>query len=369
LRHQAEVKAELRERKRMQHQTEQVGWCWPLPIACVSTGSKGILQTFGKKSGLMDPGAAWVCWPCQTLSVVSTMLRQLDFNINTKTKDHVTVEIALAVQFYVKADMVEQFYFGIHQPERHITSSVMDAVRTAVPGMTLEEAFAAKNRITEASKVEANKYMESFGVVVDHVLCTNMKVAGSVTLAMNMVVAARRLREASVWVADSQKIIQVKKAEGEALRLEMSGAGTARMRSAIAAGLSDCVVSMEGLGLGVRDILVIVLMNDYIDTLKKFATSGASHILVPTTMATKLDTLRDRVAAKEHVHPAPRRKQITNVASTAAPPAGGARPMVAQAAVTLPTFPPASKAAAPLVHSPLPEDEAGAACERAGCAA
>ena len=30
------------------------------------------------------------------------------------------------------------------------------------------------------------------------------------------------------------------------------------------------------MGLGVRDILVIVLMNDYMDTLKKFATSGPS---------------------------------------------------------------------------------------------
>jgi hypothetical protein len=44
LRHQEEARGELRERKRMQHFTEQVGWCWPLPIACVSTGSKGILQ-------------------------------------------------------------------------------------------------------------------------------------------------------------------------------------------------------------------------------------------------------------------------------------------------------------------------------------
>ena len=34
-------------------------------------------QTFGKKSGLRDPGVAWVCWPCQTLSVVSTMVLPL----------------------------------------------------------------------------------------------------------------------------------------------------------------------------------------------------------------------------------------------------------------------------------------------------
>jgi len=33
--------------------------------------------------------------------------------------------------------------------------------------------------------------------------------AGSVTQAMNMVVAARRLREAAVWVAEAHKIILV----------------------------------------------------------------------------------------------------------------------------------------------------------------
>ena len=60
---------------------------------CVASGSRGIVQRFGKMTGIVGPGANCVCWPFSMVTPISIMSNQYEFNSESKTKDDVSVKI------------------------------------------------------------------------------------------------------------------------------------------------------------------------------------------------------------------------------------------------------------------------------------
>jgi len=74
----------------------------------------------------------------------------------------------------------------------------------------------------------------------------------------------------------------VKAAEADAEAKYLSGIGVARMRSAITDGFNTSIEKMTtGSGLGPKDVINMMLVTQYLDTLKDFAASGKSSVVVP----------------------------------------------------------------------------------------
>ena len=65
----------------------------------------------------------------------------------------------------------------------------------------------------------------------------------------------------------SEKIETVKQAEAEAESMFLSGVGTAKQRSALAKGLKECVNSMSAESVSPKDVMDLLLVTQYIDTL------------------------------------------------------------------------------------------------------
>lgn len=84
--------------------------------------------------------------------------------------------------------------------------------------------------------------------------------------------------------AEAEKIVQIKKAEGEAEAKYLSGVGIARQRQAIVDGLRDSVLgfSVNVPGTTPKDVLDMVLITQYFDTMKEIgAQSKSSSIFIP----------------------------------------------------------------------------------------
>ncbi|XP_068462927.1 hypersensitive-induced response protein 1-like [Phaseolus vulgaris] len=101
---------------------------------------------------------------------------------------------------------------------------------------------------------------------------------------MNEINTAARLRVAANEKAEAEKILQIKKAEGDAESKYLAGLGIARQRQAIVDGLRDSVLAFsENVpGTSSKDVMDMVLVTQYFDTLKEIGASSKSNsVFVP----------------------------------------------------------------------------------------
>ena len=95
---------------------------------------------------------------------------------------------------------------------------------------------------------------------------------------------AARLRVAANEKAEAEKILQIKRAEGDAESKYLAGLGVARQRQAIVDGLRDSVLAFsENVpGTTSKDIMDMVLITQYFDTIKEIGASSKSNaVFIP----------------------------------------------------------------------------------------
>jgi regulator of protease activity HflC (stomatin/prohibitin superfamily) len=126
--------------------------------------------------------------------------------------------------------------------------------------------------------------MDDFGYGIIKALVTDIDPDAKVKVSMNEINAAQRLREAAIQQAEADKIRVVKAAEGEAESKALQGKGIADQRKAIIEGLKVSVENFSSNidGAKAQDVMNLVLMTQYFDTIKDIGLSGKSNtILIP----------------------------------------------------------------------------------------
>lgn len=215
---------------------------------------------------------------------VSLRVQQLDVRVETKTKDNVFVFVVVSVQYYVLPDKVVDAFYRLQSPQEQITAYVFDTVRARVPNVQLDQLFETKDDIANAVKAELDTVMDDFGYGIVKALVTDIDPDSKVKMSMNEINAAQRLREAAIQQAEADKIRVVKAAEGEAESKALQGQGIANQRKAIIEGLKESVENFSSAvdGVNSQDVMNLVMMTQYFDTLKELGLSGKnSTILIP----------------------------------------------------------------------------------------
>jgi len=250
--------------------------------ACISAGNVGVVQQFGKFSGYMEPGINMYC-PCiQSVSQVSLAVRQIECQTECKTKDNATMTVRTAVQYRVNKNRIKQAVFDIENPEAQIRASVDNVVRSSIPNLELDHAYSNKNSLCNEILSSVQFTMHPYGYTVTNVLVTDLSPDRALLQAMNAQLAARRQREAAIEQGEAQKVLQVKAAEADAEAKFLAGQGMARMRTAIADGFKDSMLSMSEGGLNPQEAMHMMVTTQYLDTLKDFANNpNHSPIMVP----------------------------------------------------------------------------------------
>ncbi|KAF2548284.1 hypothetical protein F2Q70_00024159 [Brassica cretica] len=126
--------------------------------------------------------------------------------------------------------------------------------------------------------------MTAYGYEILQTLIIDIEPDQQVKRAMNEINAAARMRVAANEKAEAEKIIQIKRAEGEAESKYLSGLGIARQRQAIVDGLRDSVLGFAGNvpGTSAKDVLDMVMMTQYFDTMRDIgASSKSSSVFIP----------------------------------------------------------------------------------------
>lgn len=244
-----------------------------------------IVERFGKFNKIAAAGLNLKIPFIDTIAGrVSLRVQQLDVRVETKTKDNVFVFVVVSVQYFILPEKVLDAFYRLQNPQEQITSYVFDTIRARVPNVELDTLFETKDDIATAVKTELDEVMADFGYGIVKALVTDIDPDAKVKMSMNEINAAQRLREAAIQQAEADKIRVVKAAEGEAESKALQGQGIANQRRAIIEGLKESVESFNKTidGTNAAEVMNLVLMTQYFDTLKEIGMSGkGTTILIP----------------------------------------------------------------------------------------
>jgi regulator of protease activity HflC (stomatin/prohibitin superfamily) len=259
----------------------------------VETAQVAIVQRLGKFARVAGPGLNWKTPYLETVvRRLSMKVQQFDVQVETKTQDNVFVQIPVSIQYKIIPEGVEAAFYKLSDPVKQIESMVYNVVLGHVPKMKLDDTFLNQADIASDLRDNLDASMKEYGYSIVKVLISDIVPDQKVKAAMNDINAAQREREATVSRAETNKMLLVKQAEAEAESKRLQGEGIANQRKAIITGLKDSVEDFAKTvpGSTPQDVMQLVLMTQYFDTLKEIAANDHSNtILIPHTPNTLTD--------------------------------------------------------------------------------
>ena len=268
----------------------------------VDQQSTAIIERFGKFLRTAAPGLHFrIPLIDKIRGCVNLRLLQLDVKVETKTKDNVFVDIVVSIQYRILANKIFEAFYVLEDPDTQIKSFVFDVVRARIPKINLDDVFEKKDEIADSVKNELSEMMGEFGFEIVKALVTDISPDAKVKSAMNEINEAQRLRIAANERGEAEKILKVKQGEAEAEVKILQGQGLAGQRRAIVDGLRD---SLDDFRKSIptsntQDVMSLILMTQYFDTLKEMSFNGKTHTIMlphsPSGMSDLADQIRTAV--------------------------------------------------------------------------
>ncbi len=248
-------------------------------LVTVRTATAGVVERFGKFNRIVRPGLQLLLPFAERAYIIDLQVKQAQFSVETKTKDNVFVQIPVSVQYQVLDDRIFDAFYKLSSPQKQIESFVFNSILGHVPKLSLDETFEQQSGISVAVKTELDLIMSGFGFNILTALVTDIVPDVKVKAAMNDINAAQRAQVAAQARGEAEKILKVKQAEAEAESKALQGKGIAAERQAIIDGLSS---SIENFRHGVpgatsEDVMALVLLTQYFDTLRDIGTRGGTN--------------------------------------------------------------------------------------------
>jgi len=265
-------------------------------IVITSQQTVKIVERLGKFHRIAQPGLSLrIPVIDRVVATLDLRVQSLDANLETKTRDNVFVNALVSTQYRIDPEATSRAYYELSEPEKQILAYIADAIRSAIPQMDLDEAFEKKDDIARRVQNNLAEGMRGFGIIIVNTLITGIDPARDVKDAMNNINAAQRQRVAAQELAEADRIKVVTKAQGDAERQKLEGIGIANQRQAIVDGLAASFKQLEDYGLDERDVLNLLMLNQYMDTLQRLSEHGKTSTLMLNGSPSGLTELRNQI--------------------------------------------------------------------------
>lgn len=248
----------------------------PFIFFIISQQTAAVIERFGKFNRIARAGLnIKIPFVERKAGEIDLRVQQLDLKAETKTKDNVFVIVSVSVQFFIISEKVRDAFYRLNDPQRQISAYVFDVIRAYVPKLTLDEAFEKKDEIAREVKGSLAETMDEFGYDIMTALVVDVEPDKKVKESMNEINAAQRLRIAAQEKGEAEKILIIKNAEAESESKRLQGEGIANQRKAIIDGLQTSVQAFtKETGVASGEVMQLVLMTQYFDTLKEIGGTG-----------------------------------------------------------------------------------------------
>jgi regulator of protease activity HflC (stomatin/prohibitin superfamily) len=244
-----------------------------------------IIERFGRFTGLRRSGLTLKIPFIERVAYRQSLrIDELGVDVDTITKDKVSVRIRVAVQYYVRDndDSIKNSVYELSDFAQQIRSYIFNEIRAEVPKKELDEVYENKEGIEDAVKSQLSQALESFGYVIQNALVVDIDPDQSVKEAMNRINAATRDKRAAEEEGEALKIRKIKAAEAEAESKKLQGKGISDQRNAIIKGFEESIDAFaKNTTISKEDIMKFVLMTQYFDTMSEMAKNNDNVIFMP----------------------------------------------------------------------------------------
>ena len=240
-----------------------------------------IIESFGKFLKVQFAGIH-IRIPFVDRIAMKTNMRvnQLNVQLETKTLDNVFVTVVASTQFRVNPNDVATAYYELRDPAGQLRSYMEDALRSAIPALSLDDAFARKDDVAFDVQKTVGAEMSRFGFTVVKTLITAIDPSPQVKNAMDSINAAHREKEETRQRAEAQRIQIETQAAADAEKTRLQGEGQANYRREIANGIVDQIKSLQAVGMNINDVNNVVLFNQYLDVMRSLSESNNTKTVV-----------------------------------------------------------------------------------------
>ncbi len=233
-------------------------------------------------------------------------MRQQNFVISGKypSADKVIVDVATNLIFEVDpaGEGVQRFTYALLNARQSMEATIENSLRTYIAKETHEGILEKKEELALHIQTDLEKQFNEWGMIIKSFQITNVNFPLTITDAMSEVVASQQLRKAAENKGEAAKIQAVKEAEGEKERKRLQGEGIALEREAIAEGLRKSIETVQKTtNQSSSEILAILNLTQYLDTLKSIGISQNSKVIFMDTNIQKTSELMQQLMASMEV--------------------------------------------------------------------
>ncbi len=270
-------------------------------IRIVSQNTVLVIEFLGKFNRVMSAGLNFKIPLVESVAALVS-LRQQNFVIQGKypSKDKVIVDAETNLIYTVTNTLegIKRYTYALESRDRSIAAIIENSLRTYIAKETHEGILEKKEELASHIRNDVAKQFEEWGMHINSFQITNISFPQQITDAMSEVVASEQLRKAAENKGEAIKIQAIKEAEAERERKRLQGEGIALEREAIAKGLQHSLeIVRSATGQSSAEILAILTLTQYLDTLKGIGSSDNTKVLFVETNINKSAELMQQIIA------------------------------------------------------------------------
>lgn len=281
-------------------------------IRIVQQNTVLVIEFLGKFRRIMDAGLS-IKIPFLERVAAKVTLRQQNFAIRGSypSKDKVIVDVATNLIYAVDSgpDGIKKFTYTLSNRDQSIGAIIENSLRTYIAKETHEGILEKKEELASHIRNDLEVQFSDWGMLISSFQITEVTFPATITQAMSEVVASEQLKKAAENKGEATKIQAVKVAEGEKERKRLQGEGIALERQAISEGLKESIEIVRGAtGQNSAEILALLTLTQYLDTLKSIGLTENSKIIFMDTNVNKTPDLMQQLMASFETTVGPTKK-------------------------------------------------------------
>ena len=266
-----------------------------LGIKFTGTRYQKVVKRLGLYNRIMSEGWSWHAPLIEKVESQKYSLKEQIFDIPSQgciTKDNVTVSVDGVL--YWKISKLENYVFGIENPQLAMKELVLTKIRTEIGGLDLDETFTARNDLNKRILSEVTEATMEWGIQVTRLELKDLTPDQRVLEAMEQQMTAERAKRALILDSEGEKQREINIAEGLAEakiieakakkeRLILEAEGEAESQKKLAEAKASAALALAKAieeNKSSEEALRLLLAKDWMKMGEKMADAKAGSVLM-----------------------------------------------------------------------------------------
>jgi len=197
------------------------------PFYTIGAGEKGVIVTFGKVSGTVDPGFHVRKPFMDHIEKINVQIQKEQVEASAASKDMQNVTAVVAVNYRLQDDKVSDLYknIGVNYKEKVIDPAIQEAVKASTSKYNADELITKRETVREEIKTLITEKLATSYIIVTEVNIVNFAfssqfnaaIEGKVKAEQDALTSKNQLEQVKY---EAQQQIETAKAQAESIKIQ-----------------------------------------------------------------------------------------------------------------------------------------------------